>query len=611
MSSDVRFLAFGLARTLTVFVTITATTWGQTTVANPLPANSLATFYHLPEGGGVLPMAFYPLLEVIDATSGQPTGQTFSQRMSHYGFLEDEAHDLPIGFSTVPLEFVGGLKALSLNCAACHVGELHVPHAGTVTKLRIVGGPNMADFRQFSLDVQASLLRLVGSPTRLLRLLVLDNRVRPETVAWLDALPLIPHGNFGYRAESAAGEEFIRQIDEQARRIRHDSARGSLRKLRSETPEGFVKASATESSMAVTAADTAALDVLRNLQLLIAEAEYFLAQGRYPLTTREGFGRLDAFATVRYLLFPAESATFPFTGPAGVPHLWGIGQKKWLHWNNNTNSTLQRNIAQSLGTGALQTHSGVNNVLLPNLASLEALAQQIQPPQWPAALLGVLDPDLIARGQTLYRNRCASCHDAGTVDPATGLTEYRLFTLAEAGTDPNYALNFHRPVGTQPFAESMGARLQKIERWTYYLREPQQPIPLSTQIAWSGGTSRLPAIWRDPLRTSINAPVYAALPLNGVWATAPYLHNASVPTLRDLLRPSSQRPVEFMVGQREFDPINVGYKQPANASLIPAMNRFDTREVGNSNSGHEGPAFGAEGLSASDVEALLEYLKSL
>lgn len=78
----------------------------QVTVVNPLPAEQLASFHHLPEGGGVLPMALYPPLEVIDDTTGQPTGQTFAQRMSYYGFLVDDTYPLPIGFSAKRLTVV-------------------------------------------------------------------------------------------------------------------------------------------------------------------------------------------------------------------------------------------------------------------------------------------------------------------------------------------------------------------------------------------------------------------------------------------------------------------------------------------------------------------------
>ncbi|WP_349510094.1 hypothetical protein [Bradyrhizobium sp. NAS96.2] len=52
-------------------------------------------------------------------------------------------------------------------------------------------------------------------------------------------------------------------------------------------------------------------------------------------------------------------------------------------------------------------------------------------------------------------------------------------------------------------------------------------------------------------------PQYRARPLDGVWATAPYLHNGSVPTLKDMLLPQGRRPGSFCVGSREYDPVNV------------------------------------------------------
>src|SRR5439155_20682065 len=52
---------------------------------------------------------------------------------------------------------------------------------------------------------------------------------------------------------------------------------------------------------------------------------------------------------------------------------------------------------------------------------------------------------------------------------------------------------------------------------------------------------------------------YIARPLNGVWATAPYLHNGSVPTLDDLLKPAADRPQKFLVGYRVYDADKLGY----------------------------------------------------
>ena len=143
----------------------------------------------------------------------------------------------------------------------------------------------------------------------------------------------------------------------------------------------------------------AAVDLARNVSLLFAEANYFLAQGRFPLSTREGYGRLDAFATVRFLLFPDESRNFPFTAPVSVPHLWGTGEKKWLHWNNNTNSTLQRNITQALGMGAVAGAGSVHNVLLPNLQPLEIAAESTSSPKWPSDVFGPLQADLVQLGE--------------------------------------------------------------------------------------------------------------------------------------------------------------------------------------------------------------------
>ena len=76
---------------------------------------------------------------------------------------------------------------------------------------------------------------------------------------------------------------------------------------------------------------------------------------------------------------------------------------------------------------------------------------------------------------------------------------------------------------------------------------------------------------------------YKARPLNGIWATAPFLHNGSVPNLYALLSPVAERPAIFSLGQREFDPIKVGYLSQPNASV----SQVDTRQPGNLNTGHE------------------------
>jgi hypothetical protein len=77
-------------------------------------------------------------------------------------------------------------------------------------------------------------------------------------------------------------------------------------------------------------------------------------------------------------------------------------------------------------------------------------------------------------------------------------------------------------------------------------------------------------------------PVYKPRPLAGVWATAPFLHNGSVPTVYDLLSPVGDRPKTFRVGSREYDTQKLGLKQPADGYWV-----FDTSRDGNHNTGHE------------------------
>src|SRR3954449_2582814 len=97
---------------------------------------------------------------------------------------------------------------------------------------------------------------------------------------------------------------------------------------------------------------------------------------------------------------------------------------------------------------------------------------------------------------------------------------------------------------------------------------------------------------------------YRARPLDGIWATAPYLHNGSVPTLADLLKPAAQRPKTFFVGDCAITPVNADCV----ATQRPGAFLFDTSKDGNLNKGHE---YAGAITSDEDRAALLEYLKSL
>jgi hypothetical protein len=121
----------------------------------------------------------------------------------------------------------------------------------------------------------------------------------------------------------------------------------------------------------------------------------------------------------------------------------------------------------------------------------------------------------------------------------------------------------------------------------------------------------------------MSEPHYRARPLNGVWATAPYLHNGSVPSLYWMLKPAAERPKKFCIGARDFDPQQVGYRAETSCkkgeTLFSATGPDGSAIHGNSVLGHslEGtPGPGKPGvigrmLSEEERYDLIEYLKTL
>src|SRR4029450_9868187 len=100
---------------------------------------------------------------------------------------------------------------------------------------------------------------------------------------------------------------------------------------------------------------------------------------------------------------------------------------------------------------------------------------------------------------------------------------------------------------------------------------------------------------------------YANQPLDGIWARAPYLHNGSVPTLRDLLEPPEQRRQVLYRGYDVFDQDKVGFVSHVPEEHGRTVFQFDTRLPGNGNGGH---LYGTD-LSAEQKKALVEYMKQL
>jgi RoxA-like, cytochrome c-like len=300
--------------------------------------------------------------------------------------------------------------------------------------------------------------------------------------------------------------------------------------------------------------------------------------------TDAGPGRADDFATARNALFDEQFA-IAATAPCSIPPLWNTTEMFWTDWDGNTTSAMGRSMATALAGGAsFDPETFVSTVSPRNLFEFELLIRKMQPPIWPAEIFGSIDRSSADRGAALFRQNCANCHPT---DP--GPPPDLQFDLKEIGTDPARAENFTRPLGDRSFADALRDAVGR------YLQRANEEHGITAEEAREMEAGH-PNQWRSTGK-------YASRPLIAVWATAPYLHNGSVPTLDDLLQPAIKRPTTFAIGHSEFDPVKVGLS--AATDDRPRF-LFDTSKPGNANTGHE---FGTD-LSDSDRRAIVEFLKS-
>jgi hypothetical protein len=265
-----------------------------------------------------------------------------------------------------------------------------------------------------------------------------------------------------------------------------------------------------------------------------------------------GPGRNDAFGLLSAALFGAPQ---PYA-PVKYGLVWNLEGRRWVHWDGNTQSPLGRNLLASLGLGApLQGNRGWLDFEV--VRRQTALSERIQPPKYPFAI----DKAAARRGAAHYQVHCASCHDGPEDDR-------RLHSISEVGTAPERAAAF-----TPAQADRFNEFLSKLKIEGY--EPPREAGIRSTGKYW-------------------------AMSLVGVWARSPYLHNGSVRTLRDLLRPATARAKSFRRGSTFFEEEQVGYMDEGSYVL-------DTTTAGNSNAGHE---YGTE-LEAGAKQDLMEYLKTL
>ena len=294
-----------------------------------------------------------------------------------------------------------------------------------------------------------------------------------------------------------------------------------------------------------------------------------------------------------------------------------------------------------------------------NLKQLEQQITQLRPPAWPSDLPPI-DAARWEAGQTLFNadgdDSCKRCHqvldrkDLKTLfparmaplkgalaihsDPWMACNSYT--TLASTGvlrfTPPRFFVGSGVPMGKNaPVTDMLNAAVIGVvwHQSGQVVSSPASKVsskPFSANLnalaevassldnvieVESASASRAARLQRC-LTEDSDVLAYKGRPLMGIWATAPYLHNGSVPTLFDLLLPPDKRPPSFATGTREFDPVRVGYvidpAAPGNSFTFRTADAEGHPIDGNANAGHD---YGNAALTDEQRWALVEYMKAI
>jgi cytochrome c5 len=591
-------------------------------------------FYQRDQGSRLIPLSWLRALHRTDGTPFLPNG------LERYGYLPNpDSHSnpfaandvsLPVGFT---LSGADATAVVGMTCSACHTRELIYKN----TRLRIDGGPAIVDFQGLLSDLNASVAAvLAGSQFESFAHQVLDSagatatpaqiaQLRQDVQAWYNdfnaitstALPQPPHG-WGLGRLDAVSMIFDRVAG-------LDIAPGN---------KGALSGNIFPADAAV----------------------------RYPfiwnanlqnMTQWPGFAQNgnDLFALLRNL-----GEVYGVFGVLRPQRLWPP-----IGWPG----------------APIINFIGHNSASFDNLAQLENLLKKIPSPSWPGATFGQ-DGASVARGKALFESTCAKCHgvqpvplqpwlwktplvnvssdtrewsvldrqaaDPGLLDGLIDITslssghpsfigknskEFAILANTVLRSVLEHALlgQSWRPAAAQAAGPVAKAQAMFVGQGALTNSEVQQAIQRPEFADLRNAYTTKPATAASAAPAA-ETPVYEARVLNGIWSTAPYLHNGSVATLADLLRPSCTdaqalqdaathqdsdrqcRRVTFAVGSA-FDPVSVGIaaSQPAGAP-VRLTTDASALSSGNSRAGHEGHSYGTD-LPAADKAALLAYLKTI
>ncbi|PTR14379.1 hypothetical protein C8R31_10651 [Nitrosospira sp. Nsp2] len=545
-------------------------------------------FYTTSQGSQLMPYSWFLALE-------QPDNETLFRvdNLARFGYLpnadkRNNPDGLPLGFVK---DDADNNDWVGMNCSACHTSQFKF--AGRT--LQIDGGPTDADFWAFISELGIAVSQTSTSPTHA-KFKRFANRVLSPTHSQENELLL-------YRYLKDFSDEFNQ---------------------------------------------------------LLTSSNSNVAWGR---------ARLDAFGMIFNRATAIDLGDWgnahKANAPVSYPFLWGTHWHNVVQWNGSAPNTLEierlaRNVGEAMGVFA---HTDIKRTFLPplyfkstvkrvNQIALEKRVATLRSPVWPGDL-SKIDAKKAAKGAKLYQANCVRCHAITPRNEPFRRINVTMTPLSEVGTDPLMATNA-RDLSSKsgilegvemPFLLSaplssevatmdlvgkivVGAILAPYDweavpdeidaeardllasiKSNHLHTDGHQAQSKATKSKIELGTRS--KLWSDARnllekrKNNINALAYKARPLDGIWATAPYLHNGSIPNLYQLLLPAKDRVTKFFVATREFDLVNVGFTTGRQHGAF----EFDTSLPGNSNAGHD--SYGTDSLTNDQRFQLVEYLKTL
>jgi mono/diheme cytochrome c family protein len=258
-----------------------------------------------------------------------------------------------------------------------------------------------------------------------------------------------------------------------------------------------------------------------------------------------------------------------------VPAWWLLKKKRTMYHTGTTHARSVRSLMQFMLIPTVGPETFAKEE--PTFADIQAYLLSLSPPKYPFPI----DRALAKKGEALFNRTCATCHG----------------TYGEKWTYPNKVVPLDEIGTDRARYESFGREWADYYNKSWFAQEKRPDGKVGYPAAMTAG--------------------YQAPPLDGIWATAPYFHNGSVPTVYHVLNSKARPKIftrSFRTDKEDYDAVNLGWKvrvlERGPDPQLPAYERrkaYDTTQPGRGNGGH---SFGDE-LTEAQRRAVIEYLKTL